>query len=118
MPGNIFSPSSGGINRLIKDSAAKRVRNYTDVLEELNLSSVGQQIEMAALFPQNESEAQILRSVTYDSIHIDEIICSSGLDIPTVSSGLAMMELKGMVRQVGSMNYMRLKEASAEYRPA
>ena len=118
VPGNIFSPSSGGTNRLIKDSAAKLVRDYTDVLEELNLSSVGQQLEMAALFPQNESEAQILRSVTYDPIHIDEIIRSSGLDIPTVSSVLAMMELKGMVRQVGSMNYMRLKEASAEYQPA
>ena len=51
VPGNIFSPSSRGANQLIKSSGAKLIWDYKDVLEELNLSSVGQQIEMAALFP-------------------------------------------------------------------
>ena len=74
-----------------------------------------QQIEMAALFPQDENESEILPYVTYDPIHIDEITRNSGLDIPTVSGALAMMELKGLVRQVGGMNYIRLKEASAQY---
>ena len=115
VPGNIFSPSSLGTNRLIRDSAAKLVFDYTDVLEELNLSSVGRQIEMTALFPQDESESKVLSYVTYDPIHIDEIIRSSGLNISMVSSTLAMMELKGLVRQVGGMNYIRLKERSAEY---
>ena len=115
VPGNIFSPSSLGTNRLIRDSAAKLVFDYTDVLEELNLSSVGRQIEMTALFPQDESESKVLSYVTYDPIHIDEIIRSSGLNISMVSSTLAMMELTGLVRQVGGMNYIRLKERSAEY---
>jgi DNA processing protein len=115
VPGNIFSPSSRGTNRLIKDSAAKLVYDYRDVLEELNLSSVGRQIEMTALFPQDESEAEVLRYVTYDPIHIDEIIRSTELDISTVSGVLAMMELKEMVRQVGGMNYIRLKETAAEF---
>ena len=115
VPGNIFSPSSLGTNRLIRDSAAKLVFDYTDVLEELNLSSVGRQIEMPALFPQDEGESKVLSYVTYDPIHIDEIIRSSGLNISMVSSALAMMELKGLVRQVGGMNYIRLKERSAEY---
>ena len=115
VPGNIFSPSSLGTNRLIRDSAAKLVFDYRDVLEELNLSSVGQQIEMTALFPQDEGESEVLGYVTYDPIHIDEIIRSSGLDISRVSSTLAMMELKGLVRQVGGMNYIRLKEMSAQY---
>ena len=100
---------------MIRDSAAKLVIDHTDVLEELNLSSVEQQIEMTALFPQDESESDVLRHVSYEPIHIDEIIRSSALSISTVSSTLAMMELKGMVRQVGGMNYIRLKEASAEY---
>ena len=76
--------------------------DYTDVLGELNLSYVGQQIEMAALFPQDESESDLLRQVTYDPIHIDEIIRTSGLNISTVSGTLAMMEFKGLVRQVGA----------------
>ena len=115
VPGNIFSPMSRGTNRLIKDSGAKLVASAADVLEELNLSSLGEQIEMTALFPQDESESQILRYVTYDPIHIDEIIRASEQSISTVSSVMAMMELKGLVRQVGGMNYIRLKETSAEY---
>ena len=114
-PGNIFSPNSLGTNRLIRDSAAKLIFDYRDVLEELNLSSVGKQIEMKALFPKDEKESEVLSFVTYDPIHIDEIIRSSGLDISMVSSTLAMMELTGLVRQVGGMNYIRLKESSAEY---
>jgi DNA processing protein len=116
VPGNIFSPSSRGVNRLIRGSGAKLVVDHEDVLEELNLSAVGQQIEMAAIFPEDENEAQILPYVTYDPIHIDEIIRSSGLAISTVSGALAMMELRNLVIQVGGMNYIRLKEASAEYR--
>ena len=115
IPGNIFSPSSRGTNRLIGESGAKLVVDYSDVLEELNLSSVGQQIEMTALFPQDENESQVLRYVTYDPIHIDEIIRNSGLGISTISGALAMMELKGLIRQVGGMNYIRLKESNAEY---
>ena len=117
VPGNIFSPTSRGTNRLIKQSSAKLVSDFEDILEELNLSSVGRQIEMAAMFPQDDNEARVLHFVTYESIHIDEVTRESGLPISTVSGALAMMELKGMVKQVGGMNYMRLKEAAAEYEP-
>ena len=89
--------------------------DYQDVLEELNLSTVGQQLEMAALFPQDDEETEVLRFVTYDPVHIDEIIRTAALPISTVSGALAMMELKGLVKQVGGMNYIRLKEAAAEY---
>ena len=116
VPGNITSPNSRGTNRLISGSGAKLILDYRDVLEELNLSSMGEQIEMTALFPEDEKEAEILRYVTFDPVHIDDIIRSSGQNISTVSSMMAMMELKGLVRQVGGMNYIRLKEATAEYR--
>jgi DNA processing protein len=115
VPGNIFSPASRGTNRLIRDSAAKLVTSYEDVLEELNLSYAGKQMEMAGLIPEDDDESKILSLVTYDPIHIDEIIRTSGEGISTVSSTLAMMELKGLVRQVGGMNYIRLQETQAKY---
>ena len=118
VPGNIFGPSSRGTNKLIRDSAAKLVIDHDDILAELNLPSVDRQVEMTALFPQDENESQVLRHVTYDPIHIDEITRSSAMSAPDVSSALAMMELKGMVRQIGAMNYVRLKESAAEYRTA
>ena len=115
VPVNIFSPASRGANRLISGSGAKLVTDYRDVLEELNLSSVGEQIEMVALFPQDETQAEVLRYVTYDPVHMDEIVRSCSLPVPTVSGALAMMELKGLIKQVGGMNYIRMKKAAAEY---
>lgn len=115
VPGDISRPSSEGTNWLIKESGAKLITNCSDILEELNISSVGEQIEMTALFPEDENESQVLKYVTYDPIHIDEVIRNAGLGISVVSGVLAMMELKGLVRQVGGMNYIRLREASAEY---
>jgi DNA processing protein len=40
----------------------------------------------------------------------------AGLPSALVSSTLTMMELKGMVQQVGGMNYVLLHEPDPEYR--
>jgi DNA processing protein len=51
VPGNVFSPNSLGTNALIRDSSTKLALDYTDVLEELNLTVLVRQIEMTAIFP-------------------------------------------------------------------
>jgi DNA processing protein len=115
VPGNIFSPNSKRVNRLIRDSSAKLVTSVEDILEELNLPTVTHQLEMAAFFPEDEAEAAVLKFVSFDPIHIDEITRNSALAASTVSSALTMMELKGLVKQTGGMNYMRLKETRTAY---
>ena len=115
VPGSIFSPRSDGTNRLIRESAAKLVTDCEDVLEELNLSAVPRQIGMAALFPEDENEAELLRFIAFEPVHVDEVCRSSGKAASDVSSTLAMMELKGLVKQVGGMNYVRTREVSSEY---
>ena len=115
VPGSIFSDNSNGTNMLIRRGEAKLVTTCEDVLEELNLSSVTRQIEMAALFPEDESEAELLRYITFDPVHVDEVCRSSGRPASDVSSTLAMMELKGLVKQIGGMNYVRMREVSSEY---
>jgi hypothetical protein len=40
----------------------------------------------------------------------------TSLPIATVSSALAMMELKGMARQVAGMTYVVARERRAEYK--
>ena len=116
VPGSILSPASAGTNALIRDSAAKLITDHSDILEELNLTYVEQQIEMKALFPENEDESKVLKHVTFDPVHVDEIVRTAELSASTVSSVLAMMELKSMVRHIGGMNYVRLKEAQSTYR--
>lgn len=115
VPGSILSPVSRGGNQLIRDSGAKLVTSADDVMEELNLSAADHQLELAAFFPEDEAQAAVLKFVTFDPIHIDEITRNSALAASTVSGALTMMELRGLVRQVGGMNYVRLRETVAEY---
>ena len=118
VPGSILSPASRGANYLIQQGA-KLVSHYTDVLEELNFSGLGQQMELhTLLLPQDDQEAHLLKHITFDPVHIDDIQRAVGLPVASVSSSLAMMEIKGLVKQVGGMNYIRTREASAEYQVA
>lgn len=114
VPGNIFRKKSMGTNKLIQQGA-KPVLSVEDILEELNLTMVSQHEEVRAVVPENETEATLLEYITAEPVHIDEIGLKSGLPIAQVSSTLALMELKGMVRQVGGMNYVLARESRVEY---
>ncbi len=105
IPGSILSPASQGTNRLIQEGA-KLVCNYTDVLQELNLTIVVQQATIADFSPADEIESAILRQLSSEPNHIDEVCRCSGLSMSQVSSTLAMLELKGIARQVGNMHYV------------
>ncbi len=72
----------------------------------LNLFMVPQQVEMQAALPDNSEERTLLALLSHDPRHIDEIIRESGLPTTIVSSTLVMMELKGMIRQFGGMQYV------------
>ena len=115
VPGSIYSPTFRGTNWLIQQGQAKLVTKAEDVLEELNLTMATHQMEAKELLPDDETEAQLLNMLSLEPIHIDEVRRDSGLEIEAVSSALAMLELKGMVRQVGSMNYVKAREPRVAY---
>ncbi|HEX78966.1 MAG TPA: DNA-processing protein DprA, partial [Dehalococcoidia bacterium] len=114
IPGSILSPASSGTNHLIQEGA-KLVRDYRDILEELNLTAAVQQLEMKKIIPSSGTESLLLKQLTAEATHIDDICRNSGLPMSAVSSTLAMMELKGMVKHVGSMNYSLAREAREQY---
>ena len=115
VPGSILSPASRGTNRLIQEGA-KLVRDYTDILEELNLTAVAQQLEMKEVLPATDTESLLIKQLSAEPTHIDEVCRTSGLPVATVSSTLAMMELKGLVKQVGPMSYVLAREVREQYR--
>ena len=115
VPGSILSPASRGTNHLIQEGA-KLVRDYTDILEELNLMTIARQIEMKEMLPASDTESLLLKHLSPEPTHIDEVCRSSGLPVATVSSTLAMMELKGLIKQMGSMSYILAREVREEYR--
>ena len=113
IPGSILSPTSKGTNHLIQEGA-KLVCNYTDILEELNLTMVTQQPRIKEFLPANEAESVVLKQLTSEPSHIDEICRRSGLTAPEASSTLAILELKGVAKQVGNMNYVLAHEIKTE----
>ncbi|MFC2060816.1 DNA-processing protein DprA [Chloroflexota bacterium] len=115
IPGSILSPASKGTNHLIQEGA-KLVREYTDILEELNLTAVAHQIEMREIIPPSDTESLLLKQLGTEPTHIDEVCRSSSLPVATVSGTLAMLEIKGLVKQVGAMNYVLAREAREEYK--
>ncbi len=114
VPGSIFQRSSMGTNRLIRDGATP-VLSATDVLEGLNLVSVTQHIEAQMLLPADETEARLFDLLSSEPLHVDELGRAVDLPIAQVSSTLALMELKGLVHQVGGMNYVRTRETGPTY---
>ncbi|MCX5994089.1 MAG: DNA-processing protein DprA [Chloroflexi bacterium] len=104
VPGSILSGMSRGPNRLIQDGA-KLVRNHLDILEELRLPVVSRPIEMKDTLAPGGNESIIIKYISEEPAHVDEICRASGLDTSTVVSCLAIMELNGLVRQIGGMTY-------------
>lgn len=115
VPGSIYSPTYRGANWLIQHGQAKLVTKVEDILEELNLTMATHQLEAKELLPGDETEARLLRLLSSEPIHIDDVRRESGMPIDSVSSALAMLELKGMVREVGNMNYVRARDVRASY---
>ncbi len=114
VPGGIFSRASAGTNRLIVEGATL-ARSAEDVLEALNLRMVAQQAEAQAAITEDPIEVAMLKTLSHEPTHIDDIVRSMDMPVPQVSSVLAMMELKGLVRQMGGMNYVLAREGRAEY---
>jgi DNA processing protein len=115
VPGNIFRRESRGPNKLIRESRAKSVMRVQDILEELNLTLIAEQAEARAVVPDNETEATLMRYLSTEPVHVDELRQQTGLPIAQVSSTLALMELKGLVRQSGGMNYVLARDSTANY---
>jgi DNA processing protein len=76
------------------------------IVEALNFFMIPQHVEMKAVLPDNDDERVLLKLIGHEPCHVDDLIRDSGLETTTVSSTLMMMELKGMVKQVGGMQYV------------
>jgi len=104
VPGPITSPSSAGPSFLIKEGA-KLVSKVDDILDELNIKMISKAYEPKKILPENQDEERILMVIKDEPKHIDQIVRESGLDVGQVMSLMTMMEIKGMVKNLGNMVY-------------
>lgn len=105
VPGNIFSPVSAGPNLLIKQGA-KTVSEAGEILEALDLASINNYIENKKILPESKEEEKIIACLSFEPVHIDDLIHECNLSAPIVNSTLIIMEMKGMVKNLGGMKYV------------
>jgi DNA processing protein len=105
VPGPIFSPQSVGTHELIK-KGAKLVSRTEDILEELNLETETKKEAPIQRNPDTSEEKIILEILTHNPLHIDNIAKLSKLGTSAAASTLAMMEIKGWIRNIGGQNYI------------
>lgn len=106
VPGSIFSAASVGTNRLISNGATLAT-SAQQILDDLHLATASVQQEVAAVVPADPTETQLLELLTADPIHVDTLGRASGLSAAQILAVLSVMELKGSVRQVGGMQFVR-----------
>ncbi|MCC7370732.1 MAG: DNA-protecting protein DprA [Chloroflexi bacterium] len=106
VPGSIFSPMSAGPHQLIREGA-RVVTDASDILEELHLTAVVEQRATREALPADPTEAAVLRLLSDEPTHVDDLTRAAGLPSSVVTSTLTILELKGMARQLGQMQYVR-----------
>lgn len=103
--GSAFNPASAGPNRLIKEGAIP-VTSAQDILEFYQLEGVVRRSEEIEF---DSPEEKLLYNLLLTGPKlIDELIKESQLPVATASSTLAMMEIKGLVKNMGEQRYRRI----------
>jgi DNA processing protein len=99
VPGNITSPGSVGTNGLIK-SGAIAITSYKDVLQVLGLtehSRVATEVKGS-----NEHEQRVLELLLQGTTDGEELLKASALDISLFNQTMAMLEITGKIRSLGT----------------
>ena len=101
IPGSIYSSNSRGCHLLIK-KGAKLIEKAEDILKELNFQFSKPK---KPSFGRRPEEALILESLKEGALHINKIIEKTGLPAPKVVSLLGVLEVKGIINNLGGNIY-------------
>lgn len=104
LPHPITSPAGAGGNLLIKQGA-RLVTSVEDIIETLNFHDLKTLTQTPLLPTTDPIEQKILATLALEPKYIDEIIKETGLPSPAVTGKLTIMEINGLVRNLGGMNY-------------
>lgn len=102
IPGPIHSLNSKGCHYLIKNGA-KLVESADDILRELNLPCLAGDVKLS--MGENEEENLILGALKEGALYIDEVIEKTKLSPAKTASNLAILEIKGKIRNLGGNIY-------------
>ena len=109
VPGSILNPNCAGTNFLLKQGATP-VTGAEDILAVLTPQhSALSTVEVARPLPElNAQEMTVREALGSEPLHVDDLARVLDMGAGSISATLAMLELKGLARQVGSMLYTRV----------
>lgn len=109
VPGSIFNSTSRGPHNLIRNGAGL-VSSADDLLEALNMqmAQAHQQVAVELLL-EDPTEAAVMGQLSGEPQHIDSISRACDLPANIVAATLTVLELKGFVRPLGNMEYVRAR---------
>lgn len=108
IPGSIHNPLARGCHLLIRQGA-KLVETAQDILEDLRIDAAPLPAPTRPPQPGNLSveHMQLLDSMGFDDISVDELTSRCGLTAAAVSSMLLILELEGRVISRAGGHYVR-----------
>ena len=105
-PHPITSILGAGGNLLLQKNA-KLVLKATDILEILNLNMAVEQTIKQSVMNFSPEEEKILNFLSTEPKNIDFIIRESGLPAPQVSTIMVLLEMRGIIKNAGNMNFYK-----------
>ncbi len=106
VPGPIDAETSIGTNDLIRQGASIAT-HPDDLIHAFGLDSVSVPRDNCTIRVETPEEQRLLPLLTA-ARHIDELVTLSTLDTSVVNATLSILEMKGRVRHLGGMNYIRI----------
>ncbi len=104
VPGPIYASESRGPNNLIK-MGASLVTEASDILQDLNIDPILENISL----PESPQESIILDILEQGTTSADTLIVQSGLEPSLVTTTLTFLEIKGVIKNVGAQQYIRIR---------
>lgn len=98
IPGSIYSPSSKGTNKLIRQGATP-ITTPEDLLEALGFDRPEDEAKQAKLFADLSEEEKIVVDILREPIPRDELIRKMKMPIPNANALLSIMEIKGLIKE-------------------
>lgn len=108
LPGPINSKTSAGPNNLIKQGA-KLITGIEDVLEEYyDINHTHGRTEQGQLPLLDDNEKLVLDLIAHQSLHFDDMLQNTGMDIGTLSTLLFKLEFEGIIKSLPGNYYVRI----------
>ena len=108
VPGSVLSPRSAGPNSLIQ-SGAKLVMNAYDIINEYHENLQLFSDKKKSILTKNPTEKKIVNLLDEHGIlFVDDIIRMSGMETPAISVSLSMLEIRGIIKNLGNGKYRKI----------